>query len=333
MEVFFYNTPAHYYSKVFSYFSEHSTPQSSPWIMKTFLFILSFHFFSVSLFSQYLWDGGIKLGGSNYLGDIGGGAGTRRDFVPDMKMQETKMSAGAFARYKCYPTISVLLSYNYGRIAGDDKLSSNPGRHYRNLSFRNDIHELALEGQWYFYTVDDLGHSYTYRTAFRAYFGLGVAGFYHNPLAYYQGQWYALRPLRTEGESKPYATYCVAIPVSMGFYFTFKRSWRLGWDIDCRTTFTDYLDDVSGRYASPSQLSSPLAIALANRTGELHPSTAMAANYTPGNKRGDPAHNDSYIFTTINASYVFRGRWYRRGYNGSHGRVNRHRRKHVRMRF
>jgi hypothetical protein len=302
-------------------------------MMRGVLLFFFLQFGTSTLLAQYLWDCGVKVGGSNYLGDIGGGAGTRRDFVPDMRMSETKMSAGAFVRYKCLPKISVLLSYNYGRIAGDDKLSSNLGRHYRNLNFRNDIHELALEGQIYFYSVDDLGRTYRYKNSFRAYAGLGIAGFYHNPEAYWGGNWYALRPLKTEGELKPYPSYCLAIPASLGFYFSFNRQYRIGWDINCRTTFTDYLDDVSGKYTSPANLSSPLAIALANRTGELHPSPAMAANYVPGSKRGDPAHTDSYIFTTVNLSYVFRGHRYRQGGPASHGWVNKHRKKSIRLRF
>jgi hypothetical protein len=301
--------------------------------MKKGVFLAFLIFFSCQLHSQFLWDAGVKIGGSNYLGDIGGGAGTRRNFLPDMKLGETKLSAGAFVRYAWFENVSVMLSYNYGRIAGDDKLSSNPGRHDRNLSFRNDIHELALQGEVYFYTNEDIGHSYTFRNTFRAYAGLGVAGFYHNPEAYYQGTWYALRPLKTEGEAKPYAKYCVAIPASIGCFFTFNKHYRIGWDFCLRTTFTDYLDDVSGRYPPSNKLGSPLAVALSNRTGELNLSPAEAANYLPGNKRGDPSHTDSYLFTTFNFSYVFRGKWYKRQGVASHSRVNSHKKKILHMKF
>jgi hypothetical protein len=264
--------------------------------------------------AQYRTDCGFRLGVSNYLGDIGGKQNTRRNFVSDMKLAETKMSGGLFIRRRVALNTSLLASYNFGRIAGDDKLSSNPGRHNRNLSFRNDIHELMAGAQYYFFTAQDLGRSYSNYSYFRAYVGLGAGIFYHNPKAFYQGEWYSLRPLKTEGQPKPYSRIVFAIPASIGFNFTFNKRYRIGWDLCWRKTFTDYLDDVSTRYTSPKNLSSPLAAALANRTGELNLSTAEAANYAPGNKRGDPTHKDSYIFSTIDFSYCLRGsdRWYKK---------------------
>ena len=69
------------------------------------------------------------------------------------------------------------------------------------------------------------------------------------------------------------------------------------------------MDDISTVYADPSTLSSKAA-KLANRHNEL-PANSLADlpdanNYAPGNKRGDPTHNDSYIFSTVNYSYVFK---------------------------
>jgi hypothetical protein len=259
-------------------------------------------------YAQYRIDAGIKCGASNYLGDIGGNSGTRHDFVSDLKLAETKVSTGAFVRYHLLPNVSACLSYNYGRIAGDDALSSNPARRARNLSFRNDIHELNLEAQYFFYSNNDLFHTYRYQNNFRMYLGAGVAVFHHNPQAFYEGSWIDLRPLRTEGEVQPYSSFDMALPLTTGFYFTFNRVYRIGWEIGWRKTFTDYLDDVSGRYASPASLPNATAVALANRTQQSGSDPLFAANFLPGNKRGDPSHNDAYIFTTVNFSYVFKGR-------------------------
>jgi hypothetical protein len=283
--------------------------------------------------AQFLWDAGIKTGASNYLGDIGGNESTRRNFVADMKLGKTGFSSGAFGRYRILRNVSILMEYNYGRVSGDDKLSSNLGRKYRNLNFRNDIQELSCQAQYCFYSLDDLGHAMAYENTFKCYIGAGVACFYHNPETFYEGNWIDLRPLKTEGEAKPYSKFCMAIPASLGCYVTLKRVYRIGWDICWRTTFTDYIDDISGRYASPDVLKNPLAIALANRTAELNPTPAISANYTPGNKRGDPTHNDSYIFSTFNFSYVIRGKWFRRGL-ASHGRIKRYgRKKKFRVKF
>jgi hypothetical protein len=276
----------------------------------------------------------MKAGVSNYLGDIGGNRQNRRDFISDLKVGETNLSLGAFVRYRIARDFSVLTSYNYGRISGDDKLSSNLGRHYRNLNFRNDIHELAVESQYYFYTLNDLGRTYLFENNFRAYLGMGAALFYHNPKTLYQGSWVELRQLKTEGENKPYSKICMAVPLSMGFYFTFKKSYRIGWDICWRKTFTDYLDDVSGRFATPKALGTPVAAALANRTGELNPPAGIAENFVAGSKRGDPNHEDAYIFSTLNFSYVFRGSggWNSRSIWQKHDFLKR-RKKTIRVKF
>jgi hypothetical protein len=96
-----------------------------------------------------------------------------------------------------------------------------------------------------------------------------------------------------------------------------------------RTAFTDYLDDVSSIYADPATLPNATAIALADRTDHAAANAFGAANPDYGvgfgnnfgygtwvdedgnqrfNKRGDPSHNDSYITTSVEFSYVYRGK-------------------------
>lgn len=256
--------------------------------------------------AQYNWDFGTNLGASNYLGEMGGNQLTRRDFVSDMKLSQTHMTAGAFAGYRFRPAFAVRGSLNWARISGNDRLSSNPGRNGRNLSFRNDLFEATAQVQYLFFRVNDIGGSFRYTNNLRMYVAAGAGAVLHNPKTFYEGQWVALRPLETEGVH--YSAVTAVIPVSGGFYFTFNRHYRIGWDITWRKTFTDYLDDASTRYPDPSQLKSPLAAALSNRTGELsHIDPAFAENYTPGSKRGDPTHKDSYVTTSLDFSYVIRG--------------------------
>jgi hypothetical protein len=255
--------------------------------------------------AQYFWETGINVGAANYLGDIGGNELTRRDFVADMKLQKTNINLGGFVRYKISRLFSAQANVSWLRISGDDKLSANPARNARNLNFRNDVIEAAVQGQFYFYEVNDLGHTYRHKDAFRAYVGLGAGVIYHNPKAAYNGEMVALRPLTTEG--KKYTKVTAVIPASAGFYFVLNKNYRIGWNVTWRTAFSDYLDDVSTTYADNSQLPSSLAIELANRTDELNITPAFAENFTPGNKRGDSRHNDSYISTSIDMSYAFRG--------------------------
>ena len=261
-----------------------------------------------SSFAQYHWDLGGSLGASNYLGDIGGKQQTRRDFVADLKFSQTHFAGDVFARYRFTPFISLKTSFAYGRLSGADALSTNPGREGRNLSFRNDIFELAATAEFCFFSTQDVGHSFRYANSFKAYCFAGIGGFYNDPKANYNGEWIALQPLMTEGVS--YSKYQLAIPAGIGFYYTFNKVNRVGWELGWRTTFTDYIDDISTVYADPSKLS-PEAAKLANRHNELPPSVSSELpsgnNYTAGCKRGDPTHNDSYIFSSFSYSYVIKG--------------------------
>lgn len=279
--------------------------------------------------AQWLWDYGVTVGVSNYLGDIGGKEKTRRDFVADMKMAKTRWNVGGFARYKVHQKVSVKLALDYLRIEGDDKLSSNPARNARNLNFRNDMFDLAVTGQVFFYEDNDLGNTYRYKNGFRAYFFAGVGAYYSNPKANLNGEWVKLRPLQTEGRA--YSPIGINIPAGVGFYFTVHKKHRIGYELNYRTTFTDYLDDVSGNYADPSNMS-PEGAALSNRTGEvsgLDPAFAKNFGYdatsSTGNKRGDKTHKDGYMTMSLSYSYVLRGK--SSFYRGRYGHFFGHRRK------
>jgi hypothetical protein len=290
--------------------------------MKKIIFHLSLFVLALlpaTVHSQYLLDVGGSVGVSNYLGDMGGKANTRRDFISDMKMAKTRYDVSFFTRYKIRREVYLKGELSYLRLSGDDALSTNPGRHYRNLSFNNNVFELALTGEWMFYENTDLGASYRFRNALRFYAFGGVSVFYHSPTTMYNGEKVRLRPLTTEGQEKPYKPVVIAIPAGIGFHYTMKKRHRFGWELNWRTTFTDYIDDVKGNYADPSKLE-PEAALVADRTDD-----AAANAYQPGfannfgvytkpngevvnNKRGDPTHNDSFLTTTFSYSYVIRGK-------------------------
>jgi hypothetical protein len=251
-----------------------------------------------------------------------------------MKLSKTATTLGAFGRYKVNNFVSAKLAADWVRIGGADNLSTNRARAGRNLSFRDDIFDMELTAQVFFIDVPDLGHTYRYRNDFRMYAFVGVGGFYYNPKTLYNGSWVALRPLETEG--KKYSSMGLSIPAGLGLYFTIDKKHRIGWEFNWRTTFTDYLDDVSTTYADPATLSSAESIALANRRGELGNVSyvADAKNYLPGMKRGDPSHNDSFLTTSINYSYIIRGRssFYRSKY-GSIFKHKKYKKRKIRAKF
>ena len=280
--------------------------------MKHYL-LLIFSVCALSLQSQWLWDFGINASAANYLGDIGGGAGTRKDFVGDLKLAKTRWNLGGFVRYKWKPKVSLKLALDYIRLEGDDKLSSNPGRRFRNFNFRNDVYDLGFTGEYFFYENNDLGNTYRYRNGFRAYVFAGVGAFYSNPKTFYQGEWVALQPYGTEGTV--YRKMIMNIPMGVGFYFTFNKQNRIGFEINYRKTFTDYIDDISGNYPEQAPADNYEA-GIILRTPELNQTDPQLVAEDPGAyqshnwgyKRGDSQHKDAYLTIGFSYAYVLRGK-------------------------
>lgn len=293
-----------------------------------YILIAVFLGLSSTLTAQYRWDFGVSLGASNYLGEIGGQEETRRDFVFDMKLNRTQYVIGAFGRYKFSPQLSAHVGFNYGQIKANDYNSQNPARVARNLSFRNNILELSGRMELTLYYDNDVSGRGYYNPDFRIFGFVGAGIMKHNPktryegpLNEYHGKLIELQPLQTEGVE--YDLWQFTLPAGIGLNFTHRKTHRFGWEIGYRTTFTDYLDDVSTNYVDASQLNQEhLAIAteLANRTNEESLANAAAyaekydmdvpnaGSFVAGEKRGDVTNNDGYLFTQFSYSYVIKGR-------------------------
>lgn len=250
--------------------------------------------------SQYNFDFGIKLGGTNYLGDIGGQDKTGRGFIMDMKLSQTSWTAGGYARYKFSPSIAGNLSVNYGKIQGDDALSSNKGRNIRNLRFKNNIFEISARAEHYIFEATDIGGRGKYNLDFKTFYHLGVNAFNHNPKGSFDGSsWTPLQPLQTEGVN--YSKWQIGVPVGVGLFFTYKNKHRIGWDVTWTITFTDYLDDISTVFYQ-----GPLDGNIGNQSGLTNADEQLLASFDVGQRRGNPTNNDTYMFTTLSYGYLIR---------------------------
>jgi len=314
--------------------------------MKRIIVLFSIFSISFSSFSQYQWEVGVNLGGSGYLGDIGGNELTRRTSIFDLHIEETNPSFGIYTRYKINKKFAVHGGLNYLKIEDYDSNSENPARRARNLNFRNTIYELSARAEWTFFLNTDMGQKGYYSNKLNANLFAGIAGFYHNPQGQitknghllYGGEWFDLRPWKTEGQKNEYSKFSVAIPMGIGVYITTNNKWRFGWEFSYRYTFTDYLDDIKGNYANPDDLD-PQAVEFASQSyqaliDEINASyveneeyggagTILDHQYVEGamggngTKRGDAVHNDSYLTSSITVGYIFKGRsrFYRKKYS------------------
>ena len=285
--------------------------------MRKLLLTLVFGISSLlSGYGQYNMDYGFSVGASNYLGEFGGGEGVGRSFVSDLEFSYTRWTLGGFFRYRISPKIATKISLNYIRLSGDDVKSDNVARRARNLNFKNDMFEFLLNGEFYIYKVNDVGGTGRYSTDFNLYLYGGVGLFYSNPKGQsVTGEWVALQPLETEGVS--YNKLNFTIPLGIGFYYTMQRKYRLGLEIGWRTTFTDYIDDASTRYAHDEDgISNKTNQALIDGINAKNGANPGDDNFIPdaenfygeGNIRGNPENDDAYMTATVNFSWAIRGK-------------------------
>jgi hypothetical protein len=246
-----------------------------------FLIVLSY-----TAHAQATWEIGGALGGAGYIGDL-----NPSPFKP------SGISVGAFVKRNFNGYLSAKLNYQYGKIGGADSSSSSQQLRGRNLSFTDALTELSLMAEFNFMKyIPDAG-----KNKYSPYIFLGIGTTSFSPNAMYNGNEIELRTLRTEGQTSAYKASTIVIPYGAGIKYNIGGKWTAALEAGYRYTHTDYLDDVSGVYASPGQLPTALSVALADRSGE------RTGTYigTPGSQRGDFRTKDIYAFFGFTLSYTF----------------------------
>ncbi len=276
--------------------------------MKRITLVFALLVFSLAGKAQYSMDFGINLGGANYLGEIGGSSGESKPFLLDLSPKQTNFAIGAFYRYNFTRNLGAKISFNYARISGADSLSTEPTRLGRNLSFRTEMFEFILTGEYTFFSYNDMARRSRSRVDFSSYAFGGAGVLLYYPYAQAGDKWYYLRPLATEGIENSYDEMTIVVPLGIGASFTFNRKVRLGVEFGYRFTMTDYLDDVSTDYAYDSELPFEESIAFANRSDEAfargNSDLPPRGAYQAGSPRGNPDGNDGYLIGQISLSYV-----------------------------
>ncbi len=252
------------------------------------------------------------IGATNFLGELGGANREGTDFVRDLEISMTRELGSIGIRYRLTETFSTKAMLSVGLLKGDDKLTQEIYRHYRNLAFRSTIIEFSDQFE-YSIIREKQGHRYNLRRVrglkgfkTNTYFFAGIGGVYFNPKNQYNGKWYALQPLGTEGQGlvptrKKYSRFSLCVPYGIGFKYGLNRRWNIGIEFGVRKTFTDYMDDVSTTYYDNQMIRDArgdVAAYLADPSDGTHPGWTAAYN-----QRGDPKNKDSYMFLIINATY------------------------------
>ncbi len=270
---------------------------------KTTAFVFCFLLSVITSLSAQDFQFGLSAGVAHYQGDL----------TPDpanfpIGLGELGPTAGFFGRWAQKKRMSLRIGLQFGQIYGDDAKSGNPDRIERNLSFQTNIFELSVVEEINLLNIRSRTYS-NHTRKMTPYAFIGIAGFYFNPKAEYQGQLYALQPLGTEGQGMPgfperYSLIQVAIPMGGGIKIKVGNSGILAFEMGGRKLFTDYLDDVGGAYVDLDVLAAgngSLAAALSNRSGELRGREPI--NYPTGTPRGGK-FKDWYYFSTVSFSWM-----------------------------
>ncbi len=250
--------------------------------------------------SQHLkaqeWEFGVNVGAMGYMGDLN----------RNNPLNFTNPGAALNIRYAFTPYSGLKLGFTVGGIKGDDANANTDFERSRNLSFKSNITELALNYEYYFFPFTP-GSG---KEKFTTYVFVGIAGFMFDPTAEYQGNTYKLRELGTEGQgtsinkTPKYSNMNLAVPFGVGMKYNVFDNFNFGIELGYRNTFTDYLDDVSKNYVDKTVLTNEngiLAAQLSDRSGEINNGVNLGEAYT---QRGDASRRDFYMFAGITISYT-----------------------------
>lgn len=232
----------------------------------------------------------VLAGFSNYQGDI-----QSKRFTLD----QAGFAFGAQVLYELSPRFSLRGGITYGKVKASDAKGETTAQVQRNLNFQSNIFEghAAVEIQ-----LMDI-----YAKKISPYVFGGIALFKYNPFTFSAtGRKVYLQPLSTEGQGlqaypdrKPYKLTQFSVPFGGGIRLAVSDNLRIGFEAGLRKTFTDYLDDVSNKYADQVRLLDERgqeSVDLAYRGDEL----AGGAPYpTENDLRGNPKSKDWYYFAGI----------------------------------
>lgn len=281
--------------------------------------------FSVKSYSQsvvfqtgkIIWEAGINVGPSFFLGDLGGNAGKGTRFLKDVNLQFTNIMKGFFVT--AYPTdwLGFRCAIQTGKLEADDAAVNTKGvdelwRKERNLDFRSNISEVYAAAEVFPLMIFPMIAELNPRM--RPYGLIGIGMFHFNP----QGSltdangtktWYDLHPLRTEGEGfaeypdrKPYSLTQFNIPMGAGIKYFLSNRINICGEVLYRKCFTDYIDDVSTTYIDPKYfdkyLSAQDAVIAKKIYDKMYPiiSQNNITSYPPGTPRaGYSKQIDTYF--------------------------------------
>ncbi len=294
-----------------------------------FLISLAQDVLSQAFYSRRLNRKWVATGGIGYARSLG-------DLTNPGSYFDTKFNIEGGIQFRANERINLKANLLLFQLSGSDQeIDPELNTRSRGLSFVSNNAELSVGT-----TISLFPHSarFRQRKTLNPYVTAGIGLLYFNPRAEIPGVAYipgeaapvplanggkmvSLRQYQTERPNS-YSSFAFVIPVGVGVKVKVSDFLDISAEVSNRITFTDYLDDVSGRgYADPelfdfTQEREREAYALSNPTG------------TNSDTRGNPENNDFYLIANIKAEFYLRGDFLDGlfGINGKRLRFNKGRR-------
>ncbi|MEP7318407.1 MAG: DUF6089 family protein [Panacibacter sp.] len=222
-------------------------------------------------------------------------------------LKQSNLTYSIGATYQFWYNFAVTASILRGKVGATDAKATTPDHVSRNLSFASNITEVSAVFEASLFDVPG-------EKRFTPYIYEGIAFFHMNPYTFDpSGNKVYLHPLGTEGQGlaqygnkKQYKLLQFAIPVGIGVKYAITDNLMISGEFGFRKTFTDYMDDVSGRFYADTAVihaaRGALAAKLSFRGDELDPPLKLTTTIP----RGNPENKDVYYTCLIKLSYSFR---------------------------
>lgn len=190
---------------------------------------------------------GLGLGIANAFTDLAASNARSQPAVTDIYARGLLPALSLYLRYDSGNIFAIKGSFNTCQLKANDAWSSDLEVVNRGKAFTNTIYEGSITGELhlprdYSHPKRDINSN-----QIDPYLFVGLGLFYHQPDV--QGE-----PIDDfdEAMNTPdlYSNWQLSVPMGMGVHWNMSSRWKMGWEVNFRYTFFDYLDGVTRPYST-----------------------------------------------------------------------------------
>lgn len=237
------------------------------------LYLISISFAPVAYAQDF--EAGWSLGGANYSGDLTENAAA--------SLRQTRAAGGILVRYSLHPFFGVRLQFHLLQLTASDAISKQDWKIKRNLSFHSTVQDFD-----FLFDIKPFG-GYQMLGRWSPIVSAGFSIFHFDPMRNFEGNDIRLVELGTEGQGLPgrppiYRLSSTALSFGGSLHYQINSKWSTFIEAMWRSTSTDFLDDVSGKYADYDLL--------LNNRGRIAAEIGNGIKAPAGAQRGNIHDND-----------------------------------------